>query len=710
MDIFDFINIQADEPCLQNDELYIPEGKWFRLDSIQYSPLDVKTLKKQYGNTFSITVPCIGNLLVKVGVSAKERSFTWCGEKTIIARKPKLDSLLIDLTSVYSGTLEITLYGIEECLIFNNNRKISFPKAIQQEKILYNFISPSYNLCTEEPLYYKFSGQRSYYSFEDSSLHMKKDSSIDMLTYFNSFSAVKWKKYTNVNQLSLYIDITGEVYADIIHLDTYGKIVLSSWKIQTTERSTFELPLEDYPDTGIIGLVIKATKDSIIYGGGYLTEASQTQNVHLGIGITTFRRENAVKNSVSRLGKAIAAHPLYHDAIDITVVDNGKTLSQADVPSASLIPNKNLGGTGGFMRSLIHYQTQKRYTHCLFMDDDASCEAGSIFRTMSFIRHAKEPSLAVSGGMLFENIQFLQWENGAWFDGGCHSLNRDLDLRDARNLLRNEQESDKQIYGAWWFFFFPIAQVKQYSFPFFVRGDDIDFSYSNDFTIATLNGVSCWQQDFKTKENALTAYLFLRSHVMHHLTIPQLNSSFKTLWKILWGHFSTYNNSYLYGSAACVNLAIKHILEGPSFWEKNMEPDNIFKQIKELSKNETPLPLINDIKDSAIHADKNITTPYFPVLLRKLTCYGHLIPNCLFKKTPQNMLYKWQMPNPKRCFLRKKIIVIDNINSKYQRLQIDKIKYWKNTFYFFYLIMKLYAKKETLYKNNSLRQIWEKIY
>lgn len=344
------------------------------------------------------------------------------------------------------------------------------------------------------------------------------------------------------------------------------------------------------------------------------------------------------------------------------------------------------------------------------MDDDASCEAGSIFRTMSFIRHAKEPSLAVSGGMLFENIQFLQWENGAWFDGGCHSLNRDLDLRDARNLLRNEQESDKQIYGAWWFFFFPIAQVKQYSFPFFVRGDDIDFSYSNDFTIATLNGVSCWQQDFKTKENALTAYLFLRSHVMHHLTIPQLNSSFKTLWKILWGHFSTYNNSYLYGSAACVNLAIKHILEGPSFWEKNMEPDNIFKQIKELSKNETPLPLTKEIKESAIHADKNITTRYFPVLLRKLTCYGHLIPNCLFKKTSQNMLYKWQMPNPKRCFLRKKIIVIDNINNKYQRLQIDKNKYWKNVAHFMYLIVILYLKRNILYKNTNLRSIWNQIY
>ena len=97
MDIFTFINMQAHEPCLQNDELYIAEGKWLQLDSIQYSPLNVKALKKQYGTTFSITIPCIGKLLVKVGVKDKEKSFIWCGEKTIIARKPKLDSCLIDL-------------------------------------------------------------------------------------------------------------------------------------------------------------------------------------------------------------------------------------------------------------------------------------------------------------------------------------------------------------------------------------------------------------------------------------------------------------------------------------------------------------------------------------------------------------------------------------------------------------------------------------
>ena len=217
------------------------------------------------------------------------------------------------------------------------------------------------------------------------------------------------------------------------------------------------------------------------------------------------------------------------------------------------------------------------------MDDDASCEAGSLFRSMSFMRHGRDSKTSLSGAMLYENIQFLQWENGAWFDGGCHSLHRNLDLRDAQNLLLNEKESTTRIYGAWWFFLFPISEVKQYSFPFFVRGDDIDFSYSNDFQVVLLNGISCWQQDFKTKENALTVYLFIRSHVMHHLTIPHLKCSFRTIWKILWGHFAAYNNSYFYGTAACVNLAITHILEGPEFWEKNMIPTAILKKIKEIS-------------------------------------------------------------------------------------------------------------------------------
>lgn len=710
MDIFQFVDRLSSEPCLMGDELYIEEGKWFRWDQIQLASLDAASLKERYGDQFSLSLNFVGKLLIKVGISAEGKSFTWCGEKTVEAHKPGMGACEIDLGRIQTGTLEISLHALEESVVFADSPVSATQKDIHPEYVLYDFLSPTYELCCEEPLYYRFAGDRAYYSFEDKTVHLKKDTSVDLLTYFNAFSSVKWKKYTNVDHLSAYLDFAGEALAEIIHISEKGKSVLAAWKLKAARRATLELPLGAYPDTGIIGLRIHAEQECTLYGGGYLTDAPETQPVRLGIGITTYRREDAVKASVARLGKAIAAHPLYRDLIDITVVDNGQTLVPEDVPTATLIPNRNLGGTGGFMRSLIHYQDEGTYTHCLFMDDDASCEAGSLFRSMSFMRHGRDSKTSLSGAMLYENIQFLQWENGAWFDGGCHSLHRNLDLRDAQNLLLNEKESTKRIYGAWWFFLFPISEVKQYSFPFFVRGDDIDFSYSNDFQVVLLNGVSCWQQDFKTKENALTVYLFIRSHVMHHLTIPHLKYSFLNIWKILWGHFAAYNNSYLYGSAACVNLAIEHILQGAKFWEENIEPDAILKKIKKLSVCETPLPLTQEFRDSLVYADKNIKTRFFPVFLRKISCYGHIIPNFMISKDPHAMIYKYQMPNPKRCFMRKSIFIIDILNMNYQILKKNNISYWKNIIIFTYLIIFLYIKKENLYKKNHLRTIWTSLF
>ncbi|WP_406038200.1 hypothetical protein [Succinimonas sp.] len=114
----------------------------------------------------------------------------------------------------------------------------------------------------------------------------------------------------------------------------------------------------------------------------------------------------------------VSSHDLYSGKIDIAVIDNGNTLKSEDVAGALLVKNRNLGGTGGFTRGLIHFQETGKHTHCLFMDDDASCEAGAIFRSMSFQRHVTDHKVSLNGAMLFENIKFMQWENGAWFDGG----------------------------------------------------------------------------------------------------------------------------------------------------------------------------------------------------------------------------------------------------------------------------------------------------
>lgn len=496
-------------------------------------PVYIEMLKKYEGNIIHMPICFRGNMEMKVGVKRDAYSFAWIYEKHLESVNWKTENCEFDLSRFEQGEVEITFLGLEDSVITENIYK-PVKKEISAPQILYSFISPTYDLCCEEQIYYKFLGAEIYYSFEDGLVHLFKDTSVDLLTYFNAFSACKWYKYTNIRNLSVYIDFIGNAEVFIVHKDKWGERVLRSYSVETEERGTFELEIGEYPHSGLIGIKIFAHDTSILYGGGWLSPDPEVQHVHLGIGITTFKREEAVKAAVARLSKAISAHPLYSGLIDITVVDNGQTLSPEDVPGATLIPNKNLGGTGGFTRSLIHYQETGEHTHCLFMDDDASCEASSIFRSISFIRHATDPKASLSGAMLFENIQFQQWENGAWFDGGCHSLKRDFDMRNADRLLENEEEPSERIYGAWWFFF-PLAEAKNYSLPFFVRGDDIDFSYSNNFKVISLNGVSCWQQDFKTKENAMTAYLFLRSHVVHHLTIPYLKCPFRKVWNILWG-------------------------------------------------------------------------------------------------------------------------------------------------------------------------------
>ena len=721
----------------------------------------VNIVRKLYGETYTLKFDYQGSIDVKVGISRKGYSFEWIAERFFSSSIIASAEIPLDLSRFETGTIEITLFAVTDAGIIYQPGSVleKITDELDKSKILYDFLFPSLDLCCEEPLYLKFSDGFSYFSHEDKTIHLYEYSSVDLLTYFNSFSVMKWKKYTNVENLSIYLDIKGYVEVSLTAQYLHKRVILDKYLIFAEERGIYviPIPLDDLDDLdgeeSVLGISVRncpntedqllddrqidssihdserdfsskvcASQNSVrrlsfrkafgydnrstgvtasedrnnqfsseIYGGGWLTNDDVTQNVNLGIVITTFKREAAVKAAVSRLIRDISSHPLYHDMIDIAVVDNGSTLRDGDVAGAQLIPNRNLGGTGGFTRGLIHFQESGRHTHCLFMDDDASCEAGAIFRSMAFQRHVTDHKVSLSGAMLFENIKFMQWENGAWFNGGCHSINRDFDLRDPVRVCENEKEVDKPIYGAWWFFFFPLDVAKNYSLPFFVRGDDIDFSYANEFKVVSLNGVSCWQQDFKTKENAMTAYLFLRSHVVHHLTMPSLKCSYRIIMKILLGHFWQYNNSYYYGTAACVNLAIKHVLMGPQFWEDNIVPVEVLKKIKELSVCEKAVPYTDDEvqKLGLTLADRNIKTKVFPVLLRKLSMYGHLLPGFMIKNTEKDMLPKWMTPNKQKTYMRSQITVLDELNRTKTVLKRNPSAYFRNLLEFIYLAVKL---------------------
>ncbi len=713
MNIFRFVNKHSLDPCLTGDRLYLAKGKCFHWGHIQRVPVHVAALKKVYGDCFQLTLHFIGKILVKTGVSAEGKSFVWCGERKLESSGVGEGACEIDLSKVQSGILEIILYALEESAVFADNsvKKDTRPrdalygslpsaveKEIQPHRVLYDFLSPSYELCCEELLYYSFSEElepcsyfhenqkiyfnfpeeSSYYCFEEQNVHLKSGSFVNLLTYFNAFSAVKWKKYTNVDRMSIYLDFEGAAKVDAIHLSEGRESkIFASWKLEAEHRTTLELPLGDYPDTGILGIRIYACRESILYGGGYLTDVPEMQAVHLGIGITTYRREKAVKTAVASLGKAIAGHSFYHDSIDITVVDNGQTLAPEDVPAANLIPNRNLGGTGGFMRNLIHYQDEGCCTHCLFMDDDAACETGSLFRSVSFIRHAKYADLAISGAMLSENIQFIQWESGAWFDKCCHPLHCNYDLRDPGILLKNEREDEPEpVYGAWWYFLFPINKVKMFSFPFFVRGDDIEFSYTNKFKIVRMNGIAVWQEDFKIKESPMTLYLDMRSHILHHLVLEHIDHSRWTILKMAWAFFKRFNWAYHYDTANAIAMSFSDMLEGPEYWIKNIDIGRIREKIKKKYAIEVNRPLRRGYKSVPV-AEKNIRFPFFTVLFRCLSLNGHLAPSFMIHKRFQR-LSKYEVPFINRVFLRNKLLICNERNKTEWVLQRSSRYFFRN--------------------------------
>ena len=663
------------------------------LKSIDFNlTYDVEDLKEEVGDLFQTKIKLQGKALVRFAVFQEGHSFRWLSEKTISSATLTESILDVDLSDVDKGRLEFQINFLEDTTIFAGcDVSVVDLLTIPYEKLLQRKASPTLELCSEMPIFYKFNQENlAFYSFEDESLTLFKSGIVDLCTYFNSFSYGKWLKYTNVTDLSFFIKFKGSIRVSFEYLYEESEVnskngFTVNLQSDGKEYKSFELQsLNSKPD--IIGFKIEALTDSVIYDFGYLTNAPVTQKVKIGIGITTFKREKDCIAASKRLATAIGNSDFYKDKISVTVVDNGQTITEDMIPkSVTLIPNRNLGGSGGFTRNLVHYKDLGDYTHCLFMDDDASCYGESIFRTYQLLAHTKFSNLAVSGAMFSANVKFLQWENGAWFDGCCHPLHCHFDMRNKEMLLKNELEDcDKPTYGAWWFFAFPIKHVTHYVFPFFVRGDDVQFSYINDFTIARMNGICTWQEDFKLKEGPMTFYLDIRSHLMHHILLKHLKTSPVKLMGFIYKFFMrTFINGYFYDTANIVNLAIKHVMLGPKYWEENLETVELRKLVKSLTKLEAPSKEGFDLTKLP-YASVNLKTKILPSSLRKYSLNGHLLPNFMFDKKVYK-LDKYETVNPNRMYLRKKVVIFNVINQTQFTLEKNSCKYFKLLFTYFYL-------------------------
>lgn len=494
--------------------------------------------------------------------------------------------------------------------------------------ILQRSVYPKYDLCTQTDLYFR-SNQFTHLNMLESVYALNKMGKISTDTYFNSLSVGKWKTNTDIAELNFTIRFKGKIKI-IWHLHRlhFSHRILNEVYLENSELSEVTIPLLfwDSLEQGMLAFDIEALSDAEVHDFHYSTISERKRTISLGIIITHFNRQQYVLPAVERLKRELLNQEEFRERVSLFIVDNSQNLPLLE--QVTIIPNENLGGSGGFTRGLIHLKELGSYSHCLFMDDDASCEVEGIKRTIALLEYVNKSNTAIAGAMLREAEMFRQFENGAKFDGVCKPNKPYLDLRDVNSLLLNELE-ERIDYGGWWFFAFPLSEVKHYAFPYFVRGDDSGFSLVHNFNIMTLNGISSWQEDFALKNGPLPHYLDTRYHIMHNFHNLVEGGRFlilKTSARMCLKNLLTYQ----YETALAAIYAIEDVSKGKVFWEENVDMFNKRLEIQNIicSEKIVDIPFNMSVDVSWGNPRESLLAK----IVRFLTLNGHLLPKILFKK------------------------------------------------------------------------------
>lgn len=508
------------------------------------------------------------------------------------------------------------------------------PAVMPIETCVQRLMYPDPAVNSEDPLFFHAGGQEGKVGFDTSkkAYFLLKEAEIRFDSYFNVFPAHLYD--LDRHEVIIEIEGEGEAVFEILlarYQRSWERLVRTRIELAAGRPQRIKLP--DIPLAGSVYLGAYALTDTVIREVNYIVIGPTHREVSLTGVITTFKRNDAVQRTGKRLQQYFEDNPDLAKDFSLLVVDNGSETDKIPFIRGEVIKNPNLGGAGGFTRGLKTVVDRKQSSHILFMDDDASFFPESLRRTISLLRFTRISNLAISGAMITEAHKWRMWENGATFNQRCIPIDSGCDLRNFAEVLRISQGQPRHApnkYGGWWYFCFPVAAVKAWPFPFFVRGDDSYFSLANEFDIVTIPGVAAHQEDFFSKQNPLTVYLDFRYHLVHHLTFDSLRLSPEKMLKMMERYFYRYNNSYHYDSAAAVNLAIRDVLEGETFWQTNADMVERRQTLAALSTQEKIVPGVEvNLRELAPHSPRR-NRSWAARFARSLTLNGHLLPDYFF--------------------------------------------------------------------------------
>ncbi|MCU1616098.1 MAG: hypothetical protein JWO98_3638 [Frankiales bacterium] len=408
---------------------------------------------------------------------------------------------------------------------------------------------------------------------------------VSFAAYFNAFPASYWRRWTRLRTVILGLRVSGPGRIDVYRSKADGSIIhVTGATTAGDQRSLeFELDLTPFEDGGWYWFDVTADDQPFtVHSAAWSADEAPAEETRLSIGICTYDRPD---DCVAALA-ALAGDPVVKELISAVVVaDQGnKKVRDAEGFSVAaealggrllLVEQPNLGGSGGFSRTMHEMLAHTDATHHILLDDDVLLEPDSIARAYAFARFAKSPML-VGGQMLALQERSVLHTMGEvvardrFFWRAAPNTEYAHDF--AKKNLRKAPELHRRIdvdYTGWWMCLIPRVVVERLglALPLFIKWDDAEYGLragEHGFPTATLPGVAVWHLSWSDKDD--TAGWQAYFHTRNRLVAAALHTPFKRGGKLLLDTFK-FDLKFLimlqYATAALHHRAYDDFLAGP---------------------------------------------------------------------------------------------------------------------------------------------------
>lgn len=455
--------------------------------------------------------------------------------------------------------------------------------------ILQKFFLPKGNSSDEQTLYFR--GNRIHVSGDLMIIDAGGCVSFD--TYYNLFSVDKWKRYTVLSDLYLYIEADGEFVLDLFEVRLRGKLAIrkriNSISISADKKESFRFPIQMDQIKGNCYVRLYCEKSGVVYSMSWETGQPAVRNVNFAVDMCTYKKQEHVKKNIELLNREIFLNQssVLYGRTKLFLVDNENSEKYLSFSSENIYVyrNGNVGGSGGFARGMLEVLKKNKEfpaTHVILMDDDVSVRVSSLERTYTFLCFMKKEyhSAFVGGSILQMGKEYIQSEQGGRFRfSGGFGMHSNVDLRNLQKVLENDRGSQSE-YIPWCYCCIPLDCVREgLPLPVFLHHDDAEYAMRVASHCICMNGISILHKPNCKKRPSPNAYYNVRNLLivisLHKRYMPRLFIKMYVVMKV------TVNLMLARYKDALLNIkGVQDYLRGPE-WLVCQNPEEKHKEICE---------------------------------------------------------------------------------------------------------------------------------